>query len=193
MKDKINIGCGTKQHQMKCWLNLDIDPKCKPDVVCNIEKGLPFKNNTFNEVYSAHTLEHIHPDKVRFVISEIIRVCKPEAKVTLFLPYFSHPTTIRTIEHKTPMGYYTLDNIDGFRIVHKQLYFCRVSFPYVQKKWLNSLSKILNAVFNIIPNSFPLFYERFFCWTFPMEEIKFEAIIDKKEEVENYYCIIKEK
>ena len=70
---KLNIGCG--KNKLKGFINLDISPNVAPDIVRDIERGLPFGDNTFDEAVSSHTLEHIRD--LIFVMNEIWRVCKP--------------------------------------------------------------------------------------------------------------------
>ena len=38
---------------------------------------MPFKNNTFNYLYSEHTLEHLEITKVKFFLKECWRILKP--------------------------------------------------------------------------------------------------------------------
>lgn len=70
--EKLNIGCGPKKKEG--FINIDISKKVNPDMVVNIENGLPFKDNTFNYIYSCNVLEEIRPEYWTFVLSEINRV-----------------------------------------------------------------------------------------------------------------------
>jgi len=69
---KLNVGCGL--NKIDGYINLDINPNNNPDMVRNIEKGLPFDNNKFDEIYCSHILEHIHD--LIFVMNECWRVLK---------------------------------------------------------------------------------------------------------------------
>lgn len=84
-KVKINLGSGTKP--LKGYLNVDMDPALHPDVVCDADKGLPFKDNSVDEVYSEHFLEHVKD--IMFVIAEIKRVLKKGGKFHSRVPHFS--------------------------------------------------------------------------------------------------------
>ena len=81
---KLNIGCGLKKKED--YINIDISKKVGPDKVVDIEKGLPFDDNTFDVIYSSHCLEHIVPGKISLVLKEIVRVAKDGAKLNLVLP-----------------------------------------------------------------------------------------------------------
>jgi len=167
--DKLNLGSGNEYKDG--WINLDIDPKWNPDILCNVEKGIPLPNNSINFVYIKHVLEHIDPRKFIYVMSEIRRVCKDKAIVIVYVPYFSCSITYKTIDHLSPMSYYTYDYIDGFKVVKKRLYFFRKSFGY-NSKIISAARIFLNPLLSFLPNFFPLIYERLFCWTFPMEELE---------------------
>ena len=55
---KLNLGCG--QNILKDYVNLDAMKLDGVDVIHDLEKfPWPFKDNTFDEVYTSHTLEHL--------------------------------------------------------------------------------------------------------------------------------------
>jgi len=80
---KLNLGCGV--HKLEGYINIDKDPKVNPDIVRDIEKGLPFSDNTVEEVYASHFLEHV--EDLIFVMEEIYRVCKNGALVKIRVPH----------------------------------------------------------------------------------------------------------
>lgn len=53
-------------------IKVDIDPNTKPDVICDLEKGIPLEDNSVDIVVASEILEHIYHSK-RF-ISEIKRI-----------------------------------------------------------------------------------------------------------------------
>ncbi len=79
---KLNIGSGIDR--VIGFLNVDIDESTKPDIVRDIEKGLPFEDNSVDEIKCAHTLEHIND--LKFVITEFYRICKNDAIITIIVP-----------------------------------------------------------------------------------------------------------
>ena len=100
--NKLHLGCGYIKRPIEDgWINIDIAPEVKPDLIIDIEKGLPFPDNTFEEIYSSHCLEHIRPEHWRFVLAEIARVAKPGCIFELELPFDNistrtHPDHYRT-------------------------------------------------------------------------------------------------
>jgi len=98
-KKILDIGCGKSKYPRS--IGLDIKKTSDADIVCNVENGLPFKKNEFDFVYSSHTLEHIDPKKLVFVLEEIWRITKPTGKIKIIVPHFSgvgaasNPTHLR--------------------------------------------------------------------------------------------------
>ena len=58
MKNKLNLGCGTKI--LKDYINLDYYKFKGVDVVWDVNKlPLPFKSNSFQEIIADHIIEHV--------------------------------------------------------------------------------------------------------------------------------------
>jgi hypothetical protein len=167
--NKLNLGSGNEYRAG--WINIDMDPKWEPDILCDIEDGIPLKDNSIDFVFIKHVLEHIDQRKFKYVMSEISRVCRKRAKIVIYVPYFSCNITYRTIGHVSPMTYYTFDWLEKFKVKEKEFYFFRKSFGY-RDGAANKITKMLNPIMSFLPNKLPLIYERFFCWIYPMEELK---------------------
>ncbi len=76
MKDKkikIDIGCGGNKR--KGFIGVDLDEKTNPDIVASA-LNLPFDNNSVDEVFSAHLVEHFDPQEAQQFFDEIYRVLK---------------------------------------------------------------------------------------------------------------------
>ncbi|MFH1903658.1 MAG: methyltransferase domain-containing protein, partial [Candidatus Omnitrophota bacterium] len=77
---KINLGCGKKIR--KGYLNLDFVKAEGVDVVHDLNQyPWPFQDDTFDEIYASHLLEHILD--FRKAMEETRRICKNKAKVTI--------------------------------------------------------------------------------------------------------------
>ncbi len=73
---KLNLGCG--QAKLSGYINLDYNEALSPDIVCNVLDGLPFDDNSFDEVLANDFLEHIPAGQpVVNLIEEIYRILKP--------------------------------------------------------------------------------------------------------------------
>lgn len=66
-------------------LSTDINPNHSKDVVfCDLEFGLPFKDNTFDLIWCTEVIEHLN--NVELLIKEIERVIKPYGTAILTTP-----------------------------------------------------------------------------------------------------------
>lgn len=96
---KLHLGSG--YYNLKGFVNLDKSPEVKPDVVADIEKGIPFPNNFFSHIFSSNVLEHIRPCKFRFVLEEIYRVSKNGCILELILPFDNMANRINYDHYRT--------------------------------------------------------------------------------------------
>lgn len=72
---------------MEGFVNIDKAELVDPDMIVDIEEGLPFKDNVAEHIYSSHCLEHVRPDKWQFVLDEVMRVAKDGCILELELPF----------------------------------------------------------------------------------------------------------
>jgi SAM-dependent methyltransferase len=76
------------------------------DVVLDLRKPWPWKDNSVEEVHSSHFIEHLwntpdRPERVHFV-NELWRVLKPGAKATIIAPYWSSGRAYGDFTHCYP-------------------------------------------------------------------------------------------
>ncbi len=81
---RINIGSGI--YPQKDFVNIDIDPSVKPDVVRDVRRGLPYSDRSIEEVRAYHFLEHLDPTDFLFVMSEVYRVLIPDGHYDIQVP-----------------------------------------------------------------------------------------------------------
>jgi len=93
---KLNLGCGTKK--IEGYVNVDCIKEVKPDIVCDLEKPMPFKDESADEILCDNVLEHIE-DAVSF-IKEIHRIAKKDARIIIRVPYYRAKTAYSDITHK---------------------------------------------------------------------------------------------
>lgn len=75
---KLNLGCGLR-HQ-KDYINIDNRAEVKPDLVHDIARGLPYKDNEVDEIIAIDVLEHLERMEVLDLMDEIWRVLKHGGK-----------------------------------------------------------------------------------------------------------------
>jgi predicted SAM-dependent methyltransferase len=80
---RLNVGCG--QHPLLYWTNLDADPACPADIHQAVPP-LPFTNESLEEIYAGHFLEHLDPSTARVFLQECHRVLVPDGKLGIVVP-----------------------------------------------------------------------------------------------------------
>jgi len=84
---RLNLGCG--EEKLENFINIDIRLEVEPDIVWDLEKdGIPFDDNTVDEVRLKDFLEHISWRRVRWFLCEVHRVLKLGGKVFIQCPNF---------------------------------------------------------------------------------------------------------
>jgi SAM-dependent methyltransferase len=94
---KLDLGSGGRH--FPGYVSLDRDPKTLPDIVHDIEDGIPAEDNLFDEIRASHILEHIHTEKKVFVMYEAWRVLKPGGIFDIRLPTFPFPEAVQDPTH----------------------------------------------------------------------------------------------
>ena len=81
---KLNIGCGGRV--LTGWLNTDYEPKLPMVMHLDARQPFPFKEETFDYIFSEHVIEHIsYSDGVK-MLTECFRVLKRSGKVRISTP-----------------------------------------------------------------------------------------------------------
>jgi predicted SAM-dependent methyltransferase len=105
---KLNMGCGFKK-LFDHW-NVDIEPKCNPDQVLDLDQTpWPFEDNFFTKITCDNILEHLgqNPKIFTNIIKEMYRVsqdkaewyiCVPHHRCDLFWDDYTH---VRPLSAKT--------------------------------------------------------------------------------------------
>ncbi|MEH7410824.1 class I SAM-dependent methyltransferase [Priestia megaterium] len=123
MKEKLHLGCG--KTILKEWINLDIMKGKGVDIVADLEKcsetPLPFEDNSIDEFYASHLIEHIHHTLP--MMQELHRIAKNDAKAVFRLPYGSSDDAY---EDPTHVRQYFLNSFGYF----SQPYYWRADYGY---------------------------------------------------------------
>ena len=80
---RLDIGCGPSARPGFIGVDRFKLPGVK--LVCDLESGLPFADDSVDYIVASHSLEHIH--RVQFVAQEMYRVCRDRALITIVGPY----------------------------------------------------------------------------------------------------------
>jgi len=82
---RVDLGCGRRQ--VPGAIGLDIDALPGVAIVADLSRGLPFRDNSLDEVYAIHILEHF--DNFIQIMEEIYRCCRPNAVLHIKVPHAS--------------------------------------------------------------------------------------------------------
>lgn len=81
----IDLGCGYRKHPGA--IGIDIARIPQVDVLADVTRPLPIRDNSVDAVYASHLVEHL--DDLMAFMGEVWRVCKPDALVYLRFPHAS--------------------------------------------------------------------------------------------------------
>jgi len=79
----LNLGCGDTYFAE--WNNCDLLPRRYIESI-DLRRSLPYADETFNAVYTAHLLEHLTPADGKRLITEMVRVLKPGGICRIVVP-----------------------------------------------------------------------------------------------------------
>jgi predicted SAM-dependent methyltransferase len=79
---KLNLGCGA-DHKAG-YINIDLYTEC--DLRHDLTTPLPYPDNSVDEIYASHIIEHFSRKEWGFVKKDWERVLKPNGKLEIFCP-----------------------------------------------------------------------------------------------------------
>jgi SAM-dependent methyltransferase len=170
-KVKLDIGCGG--NKKSGYIGLDINDGPEVDVIIDINKGIPYKKDSVDEIFTSHFLEHVNNPE--FILNEFGRVLKRGGTVKIIVPHYSNPYSYH-FTHKTYWSSFSLDQkfLD---------YYLNSDLVLVSKtihiRFLGFIDPLLTVLANISQST----YERFFCSFLHAWEIEF--ILVKSPRIRN--------
>ena len=84
---KLHLGCGTKH--LKDYINIDIRYLPGVDEVNNIRFLRNYKDNSVDEIYACHVLEHFGRWEYKDVLKRWFEILKPGGQLRLAIPNFN--------------------------------------------------------------------------------------------------------
>ncbi len=81
---KLHIGCGNIY--INNWTNIDILKTGATDLIADITNLHGIPDNSVDQIYSCHVLEHFEFAKIRPILSEWHRILKPSGELRLSVP-----------------------------------------------------------------------------------------------------------
>lgn len=107
---RLNMGSGFRK--VNDYWNVDIEPRCNPDEILDLEKTpWPYEDNFFEKIMADNILEHLgqNPRIFTEIIKEMYRVSKDQAEWIINVPhhrcdnYYDDYTHVRALTPRTFM------------------------------------------------------------------------------------------
>ena len=85
---RLNLGCGDFQLPFEQgWVNIDSSRRVRADLHLDVVAcPLPFDDDSVEEVYAGHLLEHVPHDDVPGFLAEVRRVLRPGGRLGVVVP-----------------------------------------------------------------------------------------------------------
>ncbi len=163
----LEIGAGAVPH-VPGAVRLDLAPACRPDVVADANRTLPFRNDSFDIVGAYDVLEHVD-DLVR-VVEEVHRVLRPGGVLQVTTPHFSSANAYTDPTHRRALG---LRSFDYFAPGHPLGYYSDAQFR-VRAARLMFKGAVVGRLVAAFARRWPVWYEDHLAWVFPGWFLYFE-------------------
>ena len=126
---KLNLGCGPDKKEG--YIGVDKVKLPTVDVVHDLNVyPYPFKDNSVDEIYCSHILEHL--DDFIKTMEELWRICKPDALIIIKAPYYKHHLSYGDPTHK---HFFTEHAFDVFSDTHPlSNFYSHARFRVLEKK-----------------------------------------------------------
>lgn len=177
MADGFKLDLGCSYHKKPGFIGIDILRTEDVDVLadaCN----LPFKDNTFTEIYSQYVLEHVADNLSS--IQEMYRVCQNGATIQLILPHATCPAFYDDITHVHKYSSRTWEHFDhdmhiitghpnylpevNLKLEHFELRWWPPQIIARKVAWKRGLLNSVNNTINWFANKSPFLCERVWAW-----------------------------
>ena len=106
IKKVLDVGCGW--NKVPGAIGIDSNPRAHADVVHNLGVvPYPFPDNEFDEIVCRHVIEHV-PD-VMALVTELHRIAKPGARLTIVTPHYTNPDWATDPTHRNHFNSYSFN------------------------------------------------------------------------------------
>ncbi len=100
---RIDLGCGTKKQPG--FIGVDRHPIGGVDIVADMNRTLPFRDDSVDLLLASHSLEHV--ETLLATIKEIYRICKHGSQLCIIAPYSEQKLNWANPYHKCVFNEHT--------------------------------------------------------------------------------------
>jgi SAM-dependent methyltransferase len=180
-KMRLNLACGNKK--LLGFVNIDVNPRCNPDVVYDVLNGIPYRNNSVDEIVCDNFIEHIPVPKLIPFIEDMWRVCRNGAVITILT---AHGGSWQVYHDPTHVRGFSCRSFDYFVEGNKMNYYSKARFNIRTVKLIYASSGTRRfwyawtRLMNFLGNIRPFFTERIWAgWFGGFEAVYFELEVVK--------------
>jgi len=85
-RSKIMINLGSGHWKLNDWVNVDIDPESRPDVLADLAAKLPFRDECADFVHTEDFIDQLELDGATDFLRECHRVLRPDGVLRVLTP-----------------------------------------------------------------------------------------------------------
>ncbi len=170
----LNVGCGIQR--FPGFINTDINPDVKPDMIWDITKKSEFTNEQLDYIFCNNVLEHLF----EFVpaVQEFHRILKLGGTLHIIVPHYSYCFWDMP-SHKRSFSYFTFKHFQKSFTEYRNIEDTKVYFESVKCRFVfGKKLAVWNYIIEPIANLFPIIYEQT-CFHSLFPCIWIEAVLTK--------------
>jgi predicted SAM-dependent methyltransferase len=97
MMVKLHLGCGP--NYLEGWINIDIDPVVKSDLLFDLREEFPFPDSYVDFIYNEHFIEHLTYNEGLLFLQECNRILQPRGILRISTPDLEYVTFVYIAGH----------------------------------------------------------------------------------------------
>lgn len=169
---KVNLGCGNRR--VDGYAGLDRHPCGGADVLGDLVRGLPFRDDSVSAFLLDNVIEHI-PD-IPALMAEIVRTGRHGARIIILTPHFTSLSSWKDPTHIHHLSYFSFDHFEQRSVQHYMGKGLRVV-----RRELSFGGGLMGLVGRLLFRLSPEGYERKHCFVFRASTLRFELEVVKQD------------
>ena len=168
---RLDLGCGNRKR--RGWTGVDSNPAVKPDVLHSLDVfPYPFPESHADEIVMDNSLEHLN-EQIK-VLEELHRISKPDALITLHVPYFRAHWAFNDPTHVRFFSVETFYHFDPSHPYHGLYPYSPAHFRVEAVVFNERITRgPVRTLAKWFANRWPVRYEDWFSHLVPLDELTF--------------------